>query len=113
MNSRAGNGGEVELMGERAALELVDTALSNVLHRKSVTSDEAVQLLHDVHASVADVTVAAEVASVVNDAVVGYRQHQLLDTHRVADALLDIRLVLTRRPSGDERSDFEAALIGG
>lgn len=113
MRSRTRNRGEPEPADDSATVLLVDAALSQVLHREVVTRDEAVQHLRDVQASVADVVLGAKVASVVNDAVVSFQQDRLLDSHQVADALLDIRLVLTRGPSDDEDSEFEAALVGG
>lgn len=113
MTSRAGNHGEPRPSDESATVAFLDAALSRVSHRDFVTRDEAVQLLRDAQASVADVVLGAKVASMVNDAVMSYEQDRLLDTHRVADALLDMRLVVTRGPSGDEDSEFEAALVGG
>ena len=100
----------IDVEPDTATIALVDAALSRTAHREFFTRDEAVQLFRDIQTSIHDAVRGAKVASAVNDAVVTFQQDQLLDADRVADALLDIRLALTRGVADDDASEFEAAL---
>jgi hypothetical protein len=89
---------------------LLDATLGSASQREFFTHDEAVQLLRHVQASIHDVTLTARITSTVNDAIVSIREDRLVDADRVSDALLDIRLALTRAPAVDELRELDEAV---
>jgi hypothetical protein len=81
---------------EVAALVMVDRALDVASDREFFTSDEAASLLEDVRANVHDLALTSVVTSVVDDALLSYRDQVIVDRSRVVDPLLDLRLALSR-----------------
>jgi hypothetical protein len=85
------------------ALALVDCALANASRREFFGRQEAAGIMHRVRASVHGSVLGPAVTSVVNDALVSYREDRLVDRGRVVDALLDVRLVLATSRDGSPR----------
>ena len=86
---------ERPLRSDDSAVAVVDAALRSLRDREFLTRDEAVQVLKGVQASLSDAGSGPRLASVLNDALVSRLEGDVLDKQRVADVLLDVRLVLT------------------
>ena len=89
---------------ESTALAAVDRAIGAVSGRHVSTRNEATSLLEQVQSAVRDDALRVAITAIVNEAFLGYRNDRLLDTWRIVDPLLDIRLVLDRARLTDEEN---------